>query len=432
MAYISAVKIDSGAEIPVTSSLYGTCNTAAGTAAKVVTMPNFDTLKTGVLIHVKFTYGNTAASPTLNVNDTGAKTIYRYGTTVLAASTNGSWWEGSIIPFIYDGNNWYIVNWSQRTNDYVTQTATTNSANYRVLLSATADNTTRTEGARKSSNLMFNPSTGALYSLGYNRIDITSQTVDINNYNLSAGEPMSQFYRCRSDGGAANITNIPVAGKPFLLDVELIRWTSTTNYITRQTFRNANNPNNEYVRFCTNGTWGSWITRVFTNASGNGFEIVYSGSYTGTGSMTSTISTNLSTLPDYLLIVPNAPSGTGTAAQTAYNSSSIYIPIEQDFSWSSTTSYHGTGVTVSGYLGTSTSTLAFTAASGIVSCTYPSDYSTNITFTLTGKMSSNIAIVGTGQTSWANRTASGWTAGQYLIAYNHSGITYKYYFLKAS
>lgn len=48
------------------------------------------------------------------------------------------------------------------TNNAVTQTATSANAYYEVLFSVTADNTTRTEGARKSSNLRFNPSTGNL------------------------------------------------------------------------------------------------------------------------------------------------------------------------------------------------------------------------------------------------------------------------------
>lgn len=48
------------------------------------------------------------------------------------------------------------------TNNAVTQTITTTNANYRVLLSATADDTTRTEGARKDANFYYNPSTNAL------------------------------------------------------------------------------------------------------------------------------------------------------------------------------------------------------------------------------------------------------------------------------
>lgn len=46
------------------------------------------------------------------------------------------------------------------TDTKVTQTASSDNANYEVLFSVTADNTTRTEGARKSANLLFNPSTG--------------------------------------------------------------------------------------------------------------------------------------------------------------------------------------------------------------------------------------------------------------------------------
>ena len=53
---------------------YGTCSTAAATAAKVVSCTGFS-LVTGAKIDVKFTVTNTAANPTLNVNNTGAKTI---------------------------------------------------------------------------------------------------------------------------------------------------------------------------------------------------------------------------------------------------------------------------------------------------------------------------------------------------------------------
>ena len=48
------------------------------------------------------------------------------------------------------------------TDAKVKQTATTTDADYEILFSSTADNTTRTAGARKNSNLTFNPSTGVL------------------------------------------------------------------------------------------------------------------------------------------------------------------------------------------------------------------------------------------------------------------------------
>ena len=52
------------------------------------------------------------------------------------------------------------------TDSKVTQTATTTDGAYEILFSETADNTTRTEGARKTSTLNYNPSTKALYTGG--------------------------------------------------------------------------------------------------------------------------------------------------------------------------------------------------------------------------------------------------------------------------
>lgn len=73
---------------------YGTCSTDAAIAAKVVSLSNF-TLVTGSRIIVKFTVTNTAASPTLNVNSTGAKAIKYRGDAIsagyLAANRTYPW-----------------------------------------------------------------------------------------------------------------------------------------------------------------------------------------------------------------------------------------------------------------------------------------------------------------------------------------------------
>ena len=109
--YVGKIKVDGTNELPIGSTLYGTCGTAAATAAKVVTMANFDQLITGVTIHVKFTYSNTVANPTLNVNSTGAKTIYRYGTTAPSTSAATSWNAGAVVSFTYDGTYWQMNDW---------------------------------------------------------------------------------------------------------------------------------------------------------------------------------------------------------------------------------------------------------------------------------------------------------------------------------
>ena len=113
---------------------YGTCATAAATVAKVVTCSGF-VLETGATIAVKFTYYNTGASPTLNVNGTGAIAIKQYGST--AASTY-MWRSGEVVLFVYNGSYWELISKSTATTTYygltklsssVTSTSTTVAAN---------------------------------------------------------------------------------------------------------------------------------------------------------------------------------------------------------------------------------------------------------------------------------------------------------------
>lgn len=86
---------------------YGTCSTAAATAAKVVTCSSF-TRYTGAMVMVHFTYANTAASPTLNVNSTGAAAI-RADNSALTASSDYNWAANSNVLFVYSGTYWYIA-----------------------------------------------------------------------------------------------------------------------------------------------------------------------------------------------------------------------------------------------------------------------------------------------------------------------------------
>lgn len=89
---------------------YGTCVTAAATAAKAVTLGGF-TLYAGAMVSVKFTYANTADSPTLNVNSTGAKAIYVYGAAPTASSPY-NWVAGATVQFVYNGSQWVMTDTS--------------------------------------------------------------------------------------------------------------------------------------------------------------------------------------------------------------------------------------------------------------------------------------------------------------------------------
>ena len=247
---------------------YGTCSTAAATAAKVVDCTGF-ALITGAEITVKFTVTNTAASPTLNVNGTGAKAIYYRG----AAISAGYLAANRTYTFRYNGTQYELVgDINTDTNTKATQTNTTTAADYRVILSTNANDTTETNTLRKSTNFKANPSTGAFYAKGYTKNDLSGQTLDINTLNLSAGTPHKMEYVEKTNGGAANITNIPVTGQPFILTVESVRWASTTDYITKQTFQSSGDKEKVYQRWCTSGTWSAWTASFTMGIMDFGFE----------------------------------------------------------------------------------------------------------------------------------------------------------------
>ena len=103
----------------IASTAYGICETAAAEPAKTVEMIGF-TLLEGTTIHIKFTYNNTVNSPTLNVNNTGAKPIVQYGTTATGTSSSTSgWYAGAVVSFTYDGTSW-VRDQGFNTNQYHT------------------------------------------------------------------------------------------------------------------------------------------------------------------------------------------------------------------------------------------------------------------------------------------------------------------------
>lgn len=145
---------------------YGTSATEKGTVAKVATVsPALDALEAGALIFVKFTYENTATSPTLNVNGTGAKRIKRYGTTDPSTSAATSWNAGSVVALVYDGTYWQMVGWINTTYSSMTV------AEYKAGTGTTARNITpaRLKGAiqywmEQPTFTTFTPSTGSTAS----------------------------------------------------------------------------------------------------------------------------------------------------------------------------------------------------------------------------------------------------------------------------
>lgn len=84
--------------------LYATCDTTAGTVAKVASLAAGSlSLKAGATVAVKFTYANTVSSPTLNIAGTGTKAMYVQGV------RDVYWTDGATVTFTYDGINWRVA-----------------------------------------------------------------------------------------------------------------------------------------------------------------------------------------------------------------------------------------------------------------------------------------------------------------------------------
>ena len=136
----------------------GTCSTAASTAAKVVTMPKF-ALATNATILVRVSTTNSATSGvTLNVNSTGAKSIYIGGN---AWSTSNQLNAGDYLA-TYDGTYWKLTR-VYLTDNNTTYSAATQSANG--LMSST--DKTKLDGIATGANNYSHPAgSGASKSSG--------------------------------------------------------------------------------------------------------------------------------------------------------------------------------------------------------------------------------------------------------------------------
>lgn len=98
---------------------YGTCSTAANVAEKIVTLhDDFKDwrLEVGAEFVVTGSYDNTAESPSLNVNNTGAKGI-KYVGEIVGSNTSLSKVMATIpVRYMYDGEYYVWIGWSRDSN----------------------------------------------------------------------------------------------------------------------------------------------------------------------------------------------------------------------------------------------------------------------------------------------------------------------------
>ena len=154
---------------------YGSCSTAAGTAAKTVEIEGFE-LEEGAVVVVKFVESSGAASPTLNVSGTGAKKMYRYGTTPTSTGvTTTGWVSGAVQTFVYDGTGWIREYWNNTT--YTNQ-----SLGQGYATCSTEESTV----AKKATLSNYTLSTGGIVAVKFTNAVPADATLSVNNNSAKA------------------------------------------------------------------------------------------------------------------------------------------------------------------------------------------------------------------------------------------------------
>jgi len=100
LVLVDGVQIDSLDHV----SHFGVCSTAGNVQAKTVNIPQYN-LVTGARVTVKFENENTSTNPTLNVSDTGAKTIIYKGSNISANAITAN----TVLELVYDGTNYLVI-----------------------------------------------------------------------------------------------------------------------------------------------------------------------------------------------------------------------------------------------------------------------------------------------------------------------------------
>ena len=97
---------------------YATCDTAAATAAKVVTVSGNSnwTLGVGSVVMVLFSASNSASNVTLNVNGTGAYPIWYNNAEYTSTGTAYTGYANRVINYMFNGTHWVWIGASYDSN----------------------------------------------------------------------------------------------------------------------------------------------------------------------------------------------------------------------------------------------------------------------------------------------------------------------------
>ena len=174
---------------------YGTCATAAATAAKVVSVSDTSwKLTTGCMVAVKFSATNSAGNVTLNVNSTGAYPIWYNNEAYTGNSNKYTGYANRVLTYMFNGTHWVWI--SGGTDDNTTYSNASLGQGYATC--DTAESTVAKVGTLSNYSL----AAGGVVSVKFTYKVPASATLNINSKGAKA-----IYFR-----GAAITANIIKAG----------------------------------------------------------------------------------------------------------------------------------------------------------------------------------------------------------------------------
>ncbi len=242
-----------------------TCDTSASTVAKTATAMDAFTLDSNLSFKIKFTNGNTASSPTLNLNSTGAKSL----TTTTSDTTLVA---GTVYNCYYNGTN-YVLD-----NELTVHTANTSNPHNVTKAQVGLGNCNNTADANKAvaSASKLTTARTTYVTLG------TASTSTTRDWSGTTTIPVNGTLGVANGGtGATSLANITV-GNSSKLDNKPIQSTSiggsateTTNYwsyVEKSKFTSTGG----YIKY-SNGLLIQWVNaKTDSNEGANINFLTYS------------------------------------------------------------------------------------------------------------------------------------------------------------
>ena len=194
----TGIRIWSGAEPSgggsTQTTWYGTSRTSDSTTEKVVACEGF-TLTKGAMISILFSTANTASTPKLNVNSTGAVAILIGNDTPSSLSNVLAWSPNAMLTFVYDGTYFRYISASASAYDNPPDGAgswygTSSTAETRSEKKSAINNYRPTPGTRVSITF----STANTYVDGSLRLNINNtggRMIYVNNAATSASNTLT-------------------------------------------------------------------------------------------------------------------------------------------------------------------------------------------------------------------------------------------------